>query len=131
MKLGKRPKRQFLLSVNLFWGLLVLLMLSCKSVSEENKSQLIQYPVPFYQRNKDCTPNFFYGIQTKRFKLVKNTKGVWLLYDKLIDPDQVNNLAGLDEYIFIQLELEQKLNQLIQKKDSLWFLQNYDFYAQK
>jgi hypothetical protein len=114
MNWGERLARKFLLTVNLFWGIGVLLVLSCQVETEENNPKLIQYPVPFYQRNSECQKALYYGIQTVRFKLIKKPDGVCLLYDKLIDPLEVNNLAGLDEMIFIQLSLEKRLDESVE-----------------
>ena len=101
-------------------GFLALLFfigfVACSSNHKERKSKLIEYPVPFYQLTLTCSTTFYYGIETKRFILINNDKGAWLLYDKLIDPDEVNNLEGLDEYIYIQLDLEKQLRVLLEHK---------------
>ncbi|WP_346855538.1 sulfatase/phosphatase domain-containing protein [uncultured Draconibacterium sp.] len=129
MSRGKSSGRKYLLSVHLFCVFLTGFLLGCQSETEEIKPRLIQYPIPFYQRIPSCTLSFYFGIETERFKLVRNNEGTWLLYDKLTDPLEVNNLAGLDEMIFIQLELEKQLEILKHNSDNLWYHQGYSFYS--
>ena len=54
-------------------------------------------------------------VRSERFTFVRDLNGPWLLYDNLIDPYQMNNLLGLDEYIFIQADLENQLQQKLNK----------------
>jgi arylsulfatase A-like enzyme len=81
----------------------------------ENKAVLIQCPVPFHQWNYKKGGREYRGVRTARFTYVRDLKGPWLLYDKNLDPFQMNNLIGVDEYIFIQSDLEQQLQQLLEQ----------------
>lgn len=81
----------------------------------ENDAVLIQCPVPFHQWNYQRGGREYRGVRTKRYTYVRDLNGPWLLYDNLQDPFQMNNLTGLDEYIYIQGELENKLQKLLQK----------------
>lgn len=97
----------------LFLIVVVVLIIGCGKDKFCQKQKLIQYPIPFYQRTAGSEKVSFNGIETARFKLIRNRQQTWLLYDKLIDPSQLSNLAGLDEYTFIQLDLEKQLQQLL------------------
>ena len=55
------------------------------------------------------------GVRTDRFTYVRDLNGPWLLYDNVVDPYQMNNLLGLDEYIFIESDLENQLQELLAK----------------
>ncbi|MCY1721025.1 DUF4976 domain-containing protein [Prolixibacteraceae bacterium Z1-6] len=116
---------------NIYLLLLVVLLITCSVEMKKSEAELFHYPIPFYQQQEGSKNGGFTGIKTERFTLITNNEGPWILYDRLIDPDQVNNLAGLDEYIFIQLDLQRQLNDLIRKNEPLWFIQNYSFYDAK
>jgi arylsulfatase A-like enzyme len=92
----------------------------------ENKAVLIQCPVPFHQWNYKKGGREYRGVRTARFTYVRDLKGPWLLYDKNIDPFQMNNLIGVDEYIFIQSDLEQQLQQLLEQTNDK-FLSGNDY----
>lgn len=81
----------------------------------EDKAVLIQCPVPFHQWNYKHGGREYRGVKTKRFTYVRDLDGPWLLYDKSIDPYQMNNLIGADEYIYIQADLESQLQKLLDK----------------
>lgn len=81
----------------------------------EHESVLIQCPVPFHQWNYSVGGREYRGVRSKRFTYVRDLNGPWLLYDNLTDPYQMNNLLGLDEYIFIQSDLENQLRKLLDK----------------
>jgi arylsulfatase A-like enzyme len=82
---------------------------------EENNAVLIQCPVPFHQWNYGMGGREYRGVRTERFTYVRDLNGPWLLYDNLEDPCQMNNLLGTDEMIFIQSDLENQLQKLLQK----------------
>ncbi len=82
-----------------------------------NESVLIQCPVPFHQWNYAAGGREYRGVRSERFTYVRDLNGPWLLYDNLIDPYQMNNLLGLDEYIFIQGDLENQLQQKLNKNN--------------
>lgn len=81
---------------------------------EKPESRLIEYPAPFYFRTDAGKPNVFYGVETNKFIYVRDSKSAWLLYDKRIETSQLINLVGLDEYIFIQSDLETQLRYLLE-----------------
>lgn len=76
---------------------------------------LIQCPVPFHQWNYSRGGREYRGVRTARYTYVRDLNGPWLLYDNLIDPYQMSNLVGTDEYTFIQSDLEQQLQNLLRK----------------
>jgi arylsulfatase A-like enzyme len=84
-------------------------------VKAENEAVLIQCPVPFHQWNYGVGGREYRGVRTERFTYVRDLNGPWLLYDNLEDPFQMNNLLGTDEMIFIQSDLENQLQKLLQK----------------
>ncbi len=79
------------------------------------ESVLIQCPVPFHQWNYSIGGREYRGVRTSRYTYVRDLNGPWLLYDNLIDPYQMSNLIGTDEYIFIQSDLENQLQNLLHK----------------
>lgn len=81
----------------------------------ESEAVLIQCPVPFHQWNYSKGGREYRGVRSKRYTYVRDLNGPWLLYDNLVDPYQMNNLLGLDEYIFIQSDLENQLRKLLEK----------------
>jgi len=81
----------------------------------QNEAVLIQCPVPFHQWNFEKGGREFRGVRTKKYTYARDLNGPWLLYDNQMDPYQMNNLIGLDEYIFIQSDLEKQLKDLLKK----------------
>lgn len=81
----------------------------------ENEAVLIQCPVPFHQWNYGMGGREYRGVRTKRYTYVRDLNGPWLLYDNLVDTFQMNNLIGFDEYIYIQSDLENQLQKLLEK----------------
>jgi arylsulfatase A-like enzyme len=81
----------------------------------ENEAVLIQCPVPFHQWNYSRGGREYRGVRTNRFTYARDLNGPWLLYDNKLDPFQMNNLIGLDEYVFIRSDLEKQLQELLQK----------------
>jgi len=80
-----------------------------------NESVLIQCPVPFHQWNYSKGGREYRGVRTDRFTYVRDLNGPWLLYDNKVDPYQMTNLLGMDEYIFIQSDLEHQLQEWLRK----------------
>ena len=80
-----------------------------------NESVLIQCPVPFHQWNYSRGGREYRGVRTDRFTYVRDLNGPWLLYDNKVDPYQMTNLLGMDEYIFIQSDLEHQLQEWLRK----------------
>lgn len=76
---------------------------------------LIQCAVPFHQWNYEKGGREYRGVRTNRYTYVRDLNGPWLLYDNLIDPYQMSNLIGTDEYIFIQSDLENQLQKLLEE----------------
>jgi len=83
----------------------------------ENEAVLIQCPVPFHQWNYSRGGREYRGVRTNRFTYARDLNGPWLLYDNKLDPFQMNNLIGLDEYVFIRSDLEKQLQELLQKNN--------------
>ncbi len=81
----------------------------------KHEGVLIQCPVPFHQWNYEKGGREYRGIRTERFTYVRDLNGPWLLYDNFIDPYQMSNLLGTDEYIFIQSDLENQLQKLLEE----------------
>ncbi len=81
------------------------------------ESVLIQCPVPFHQWNYSRGGREYRGVRTERYTYVRDLNGPWLLYDNKQDPFQISNLIGTDEYIFIQSDLENQLQEWLQKTD--------------
>lgn len=102
----------------LFFILVIIgLLIGCGKETLIQQAKLIQNPVPFYKRVAGSTAIFYDGIKTERFTLIRNEQETWLLYDKLVDNDELINFAGLDEYTFIQLDLEKQLRQLLKNSN--------------
>lgn len=80
---------------------------------EEDRAVLIQCPVPFHQWNFEKGGREYRGVRTKKYTYARDLSGPWLLYDNELDPYQMNNLIGLDEYIYIQTDLEKQLQDLL------------------
>ncbi len=80
-----------------------------------NESVLIQCAVPFHQWNYLKGGREFRGVRSDRFTYVRDLNGPWLLYDNVLDPFQINNLIGLDEYKFIESDLEEQLQSWLEK----------------
>ncbi|RED95671.1 sulfatase family protein [Marinoscillum furvescens] len=55
-----------------------------------------------------------YGVRTDRYKLIHFYHDIdtWELYDLQKDPDELNNLYGIDAYAEVQHRLHQKLKEL-------------------
>lgn len=83
----------------------------------KNEAVLIQCPVPFHQWNYGMGGREYRGVRTAKYTYARDLNGPWLLYDNKLDPFQMNNLVGLDEYIFIQSDLEKQLQDLLKKTD--------------
>ena len=90
-----------------------------KIISGEEKPQhesvLIQCPVPFHQWNYSQGGREYRGVRSERFTYVRDLNGPWLLYDNVLDPFQMNNLLGLDEYVYIQSDLEKQLQDWLKR----------------
>ncbi len=101
-----------------------------KVISGEEKptseSVLIQCPVPFHQWNYSSGGKEYRGVRSHRFTYVRDLNGPWLLYDNILDPYQMNNLLGLDEYKFIELDLEEQLQDWLQETNDS-FLQGNEY----
>jgi arylsulfatase A-like enzyme len=80
----------------------------CKSnsFSVEEEAALIVFPWPFGHFVRHLGGKEWRGIRTKRYTYVRDLKGPWLLYDNKLDPYQLENLCGKNEYSNLQLKLE-------------------------
>jgi arylsulfatase A-like enzyme len=95
----------------------------------QHESVLIQCPVPFHQWNYAKGGREFRGVRTTKYTYARDLNGPWILYDNKMDPYQMNNLIGLDEYIYIQNDLEKQLQELLQKTNDK-FLPGHDYMKQ-
>ena len=95
----------------------------------KNEAVLIQCPVPFHQWNYEKGGREYRGVRTKKYTYARDLNGPWLLYDNQMDPYQMNNLIGLDEYTFIQSDLEKQLQDLL-KKTNDDFLPGHEYMKQ-
>ena len=68
----------------------------------------------------------FRGVRTERYTYAKDLNGPWLLYDNTNDPYQLDNLVNKDEYKDLQTELEDKLQQMLDKRGDK-FLPGIDY----
>lgn len=80
-----------------------------------NETVLIQCPVPFHQWNYQIGGREFRGVRSKKYTYAEDLNGPWLLYDNLLDPYQMNNLVGIDEYIYIQADMKKQLQNWLKK----------------
>ena len=77
---------------------------------------LITCPVPFHQWSYKNGGREFRGIRTERYTYAKDLNGAWLLYDNQKDPYQMTNLVNTDTYKAIQLDLEKKLQKMLDQR---------------
>ena len=94
-----------------------------------NETVLIQCPVPFHQWNYQNGGREFRGVRSKKYTYAEDLNGPWLLYDNMLDPYQMNNLIGIDEYIYIQADMKKQLKNWLEKTNDE-FLPGND-YIQK
>lgn len=93
---------------------------ACKEAVVETFPRIIEYPIPFYKIDSDKNPRqFYWGIETSRFRYIENENGAWILNDKNLDAHI--NMVGADEYIFIQSDLAQQLRVLRTSRYSNYF----------
>jgi len=55
-----------------------------------------------------------YGVRTDRYKLIHfgGDMDVWELFDLQLDPNELKNVYDQDEYVAIQDQLHNRLNEL-------------------
>ncbi|QGY44489.1 sulfatase-like hydrolase/transferase [Maribellus comscasis] len=99
----------------------------------ESESVLIQCPVPFHQWNYARGGREYRGVRTERFTYVRDLNGPWLLYDNVLDPYQMNNLLGLDEYKFIESDLDEQLQDWLTKTNDQFlpgneYMKKWNYY---
>jgi hypothetical protein len=70
-----------------------------------------------YYENGEHSVSPHFGIQTKRYKLIRFYKRVngWELYDLKKDRDEMHNVYGQKGYEKITAELKEQLNRLIEQ----------------
>ncbi|MEX2232716.1 MAG: sulfatase [Cyclobacteriaceae bacterium] len=79
---------------------------------------LISCVQPFGQWNRNKGGREFRGLVTNRYTYVKDLKGVWLFFDNINDPFQLNNLLGNPAYSETEMQLEKLLQKTLkQQKD--------------
>ncbi|MCG6190893.1 sulfatase family protein [Maribellus maritimus] len=99
----------------------------------ESESVLIQCPVPFHQWNYARGGREYRGVRTEQFTYVRDLNGPWLLYDNILDPYQMNNLLGLDEYKFIESDLDEQLQDWLTKTNDQFlpgneYMKKWNYY---
>ena len=72
---------------------------------------------PFGQWSEALGGKEYRGIRTRQYTYVKDLSGPWLLFDNHNDPYQMKNLVKDEKYSKIKNELEEKLVQLLKKRD--------------
>lgn len=87
---------------------------------------LIMNPCPFTREYK--YPEYR-AVRTKQYTFAKTIDGPAKLFDNLSDPYQLNNLVNNPEYAVLQEELDQKLNQQLEKIGDKFMPR--DYYLQK
>lgn len=99
---------------------------SCSPDKKQEYPKLIQYPLPFFERQNQTNSTAYNGIETQHYTLIKKKQEVWLLYDKRVNPDQNINFANFDEYTFIQLDLQKQLQELLKHTNNSYILGGID-----
>lgn len=79
-----------------------------------DETALLTMPSEFSELRNNAM-KAYRGQRTIRYTYVRNLDGAWLLYDNGNDPYQMNNLAGNPQYTDIQMELERRLQQRLNK----------------
>ncbi len=87
---------------------------------------LVMNPCPFTREYK--YPEYR-AIRTKQYTYARTLEGPAKLFDNLSDPYQLNNLVDNPEFASLQGELDQKLNQQLEKIGDEF--KSRDFYLQK
>ena len=88
--------------------------LSKALAGEEAYSQeaaLVQGVVPFHQWNFQRGGKEYRAVRTERHTYARDLDGPWLLYDDRQDPYQLDNLVGQEDYLALQNELDDQLQQ--------------------
>jgi arylsulfatase A-like enzyme len=71
----------------------------------------------YYEYPAEHSVKRHYGIRTERYKLIHfyNDIDAWELYDLQSDPKEMNNLYGKKEYVVLERQLKDLLNQTREK----------------
>jgi len=87
---------------------------------------LISCVQPFGQWIRSKGGKEYRGLMTENYTYVRDLKGPWLLFDRIKDPFQLNNLVGQTPFASIQSKLDRDLlNELKIRKDE--FLPGLDY----
>lgn len=84
---------------------------------DDREASLVSCIQPFGQWRRDRGGKEFRGIITKRYTYAKDLSGVWLFFDNLKDPYQLNNLAGNQDLDSIAKNLDKLLNKELNRLD--------------
>lgn len=103
----------------IFFLLFVVLNFEACKTEKQQVSEvfLIEYPLPFFMLNDSVETEIFYGIETQKFTYIRNYSGAWFLYDKRLNSKENINLVGLDDYIFIQSDLDVRLKRMLKVRN--------------
>jgi hypothetical protein len=84
------------------------------------EAALIEAITPFGEYHRGAGGKEYRGIRTKRYTYVRDLNGPWLMYDNYIDPYQLENLCGKEEYKSLQCELEEILSKMLNSRQDLF-----------
>lgn len=76
---------------------------------------LITCPAPFGQWRRTRGGREYRGVRTIRYTYCRDLNGPWLLYDNDTDPFQMDNLINKPEHAALQMQLDDRLNQLLKQ----------------
>lgn len=104
-------------------------IIKAKETVEEDFAALISCPVPFHQWNFRKGGKEYRGLRTNRYTYARDLNGPWILYDNEVDPYQMNNVLGQEDYAEIQNSLEIELTRQL-KETNDQFLPAHDYMRQ-
>lgn len=110
-------------------AIIAVLIFCCKKEKAHSlEAELVKYPKPFYDMKPGSSNSFYYGIKNQRFFYVEDMNGPWILYDRYVGSGKPINVAGLDEYTFIELDLARQLHESLQKNTNDFLFETPNFY---
>nr|MDO8116489.1 sulfatase [Candidatus Sigynarchaeota archaeon] len=82
----------------------------------EDNAVLISCIAPFGEFTRNHGGREYRGVRTRKYTYVRDLNGPWLLYNNDLDPYQMRNLVGDENYEKILAELDDTLNLLLRKR---------------
>jgi len=111
-----------------------------ETVEGEDLSWLVKSPDPEYDRaalfmnvcpfGNEYHYDEYRGIRTKQYTYVCSPDGAMMLFDDIVDPEQLNNLADQKEFARVQKSLNKKLKAQLKKIGDKNF-KHRDYYLDK